>query len=76
MWMPVRRLIGAGYFMSTMKREPQTMSTLGSAAIAATSLEQLARIVLAVAVDLGHVGVALLLGVDEARPARRRRRRG
>ena len=61
MWMPVRRLIGAGYRMSAeRKREPQTMSTrlVGHRVLEAM---QFAGVVLAVAVHLHHALVPVLV---------------
>ena len=62
MWMPVRRLIGAEVAVSRVgKREPQTMSSVGSRVHRREELRDLGRVVLAVAVDLDHVVVAVLV---------------
>ncbi len=76
MWMPVRRLIGAGYLRSAL-REARAADHVGAGLLhRVDQLLQLDRVVLAVAVDLRHPLVAVLLGVTGSRPGRRRRCRG
>ena len=66
-WIPVRRLIGAGY-SHVCGDEPRAADHVDAVSgHRVLEAAQLGRVVLAVTVDLGHPLVAVVVGKDEAR---------